>query len=292
MKIKIALSLLFSLIPALVFPLMLTLGTFSFVQPSFAKNCYLTSPAGISTSIDVFEGSLKPIVIPDMEFKCERDIPTKQWKDDFVYFCFRIEPSATQRRDNHSFNLVMKDNTFVELGFQLQNRYREDEYISTNDTSLKTYGIAPGLKNFLGGFFPEEAAAKAHLSNIELKPLLKGSQFLNQAGTFAGYSLNDNQTLLQAGTYAGSYRLWVYQLDDIYFSNSARPHGCETLNFTSRSMLGTIDISITVKKNCLLENKTDINFGAMASSVAMNQPEAEGSIIDPLHRRDTLFYRL
>ncbi|SDP80211.1 spore coat U domain-containing protein [Phyllobacterium sp. OV277] len=258
MKIKIALSLLFSLIPALVFPLILALGMFSFVQPSFAKNCHLTSPLGISTSIDLFASPPTPVTIPKTYWTCERDIPLKQWTSGRTNVCYRIEPVGSQIRDNYSFNLTMKDKPNVVLGFKLSNSdYGFTDYVSTNNPSLDTFGYGI-LRDLSQSLILNDEASRHHIPDLQVKLLLDGSQ-----------------DLIQAGTYAGSYRVWIYQ-EDNYQSNTGP--SCINRSLVSKSMLGMMDISITVEKNCLLGNQTDINFGTIASSVAMKRPEAEGNI--------------
>lgn len=264
MKIKMTLRLLFSFIPALVFPLTLTMGTLSFVQPSFAKNCHFTSPAGISTSIDVFEREQMPIIIPTMEWTCERDIPLKSWVNTVSNHCYRIEPVGSQIRDNYSFNLTMKDKPDIKLGFKLYDYYLE-LYLSINDSSLETSRLSfnhgeemVGRRNYKSTEGSEKWASEGHMPSLEVRPLLDGIR-----------------NLIQPGTYAGKYIVWMYQEDDVSLS---KHHNCVQKTFTSKSALGTIDLSITIKKNCLLGNKTDINFGTMESSLAMKQPEAEGNI--------------
>ncbi|UGX89028.1 Csu type fimbrial protein [Phyllobacterium meliloti] len=271
MKIKMTLRLLFSFIPALVFPLMLILGTLSFVQPAFAKNCHFTSSTAVIVDVDLADIK-QDIRLPDFIYTCELDKPLNQWyksEDNTRNVCIRIEPVGSQIRDNYSFNLINRDHPDVKLGFSLYDRFaksmndeRVNRYLSTNnDTALATLEYGNSVWRRYGGFTSEDWLAKGHLSSLRI-------QLLDI----------DGENSIQSGTYTGSYRVWIYQTDDSVNTNFHGFH-CNDNFITSKSMLGTIDISLTIKKNCEVHSQQNINFNTqVATSLAMREHHADGSI--------------
>lgn len=234
--------------PKLLFPIVLILGMIGFTNVAFAKNCTITSP-NITANLDLMVPTPAVISIPTIVWTCQLDQVMNAANSNF---CYRLDPTAPQSRDNNSFYLTTAADPTARLGFQL--RGDDNGNLSKNDNSLDTEGFSWGpISGAIGSPFQRDAGAYRMI--------------------FYSYGSQDR---VVAGTYTGTYNFWIYQQDN-YVGNTIM--NCANVPPTSRSLAGTIKLTINVLKNCLLESPTNIDFGKMSGIAASTtQPTANGSV--------------
>lgn len=236
MKIKIVLGLLF--------PLIVVLAIMAFTNSSFAKDCTIASPT-VNVSIDIMAQPVAEVPVGSITWTCYRDVNITSGNG--ANFCYRLEPTSNQQsRDDNSFYLTMAGNPTARLGFKIWSP-QFGPILSKNDNSLPTVGFAWAPVAGLAGTSLSYGAGPYQLAFLPL----------------------GSQDQVAAGTYTGTFNFIIYQQDNY----SGPPiNNCANQASTSISNAGTINLTVTVQKNCLLEGLSDVDFGRMGGADAMKQP--------------------